>query len=164
MIKSSLKAGVVLLGQLVVHDEELEMHHPDSVHAIVTNVLGPCSALDVQELPLGRLLELHGDNGALVMPLVVVGEVLRREAPGGGVVAHGTQRLNVSWVLTVAVDPDLVLVLLLANVGLQGLRHVLWQVSGVVVGIILDPVDAVQLEVKAGLPFAVSEGTLGTGS
>ena len=63
------EAVLVGLRHLGVEDEELEMRHADPVHAIVLDVLGPRAALDVQQLSQGRVLELHGDQGRLVVLL-----------------------------------------------------------------------------------------------
>ena len=69
MNRGLLEAVLVGLGHIVVEDEELEMRHADPVHLVVLDVLGPRSALDVQQLPLRRVLELDGDQGRLVMLL-----------------------------------------------------------------------------------------------
>ena len=45
------------------------MRHADPVHSVVVDVLGPRAALDMQQLPHGRVLELHGDQGRLVVLL-----------------------------------------------------------------------------------------------
>lgn len=159
-----LEAEVVLLRQLIVEHEELEMHHPDPVHTVVVDVLGPGAALDVEELTELGLRELNGDDGAAVVALVLVGEVLGREAAGGGVVLDGAELLEIGGVLSLAVHPNLVLVLLLDDVLPEGLGHVVRNVVGVVEGLVLNAIQLVQLDEDARLALVVAVVALGARS
>ena len=93
--------------------------------------------------------------------LIEVREVVGRETPGLRKVADVPKFLDVGRVLSVAVDPDLVLVLLLLNMGNQILWHFLREGDGAVVVLVPHAVQPVELEEDAGLPLIVSEGLLG---
>ena len=64
-------------------------------------------ALNMQELSQISISELNGHQGALVVILVLEGEVEWWETSGWGVVNNVTHTLLVSRILTAAMDPDL---------------------------------------------------------
>ena len=64
-------------------------------------------ALNMQELSQISISELNGHQGALVVILVLEGEVEWWESTGWGVVNNVTHTLFVGWILTAAMDPDL---------------------------------------------------------
>ena len=56
------------------------MKRAPSTFAVVFNALSPGSALDVDEDPGGRVLQLHHDDGLKVTQLVPVGKEIGRES------------------------------------------------------------------------------------
>jgi len=78
-----------------------------SVALVILDVLGPGPALNVKQLPVVRVGELDGHQGALVVGLLFVGEVVGGEPAGLREIVDLTHSFFVGGILTAAVDPDL---------------------------------------------------------
>jgi len=103
-----------------------------TVASVVSNVLGPGSALNVDQ-HVGRWsVKLNSNNGGEVARGVPVWEVVAWEALPGEVL-DGANILFISWVLTLAGHPDhlgdniTIICLALSNVILEALGHVIGQ-------------------------------------
>jgi len=120
----------------------------------MTNVLGPGSALNVDQ-HVGRWrVKLNSNNGGEVAGGVPVGEVVAGESLPGEVL-DGANILFISWVLTLAGHPDhlgdniTVIGLALSNVVLEGLGHIVGQLLQCLVDL-WHPIDhLVKLEENA---------------
>ncbi len=74
---------------------------------VILDVLGPGPALNVKQLAVVRVGELDGHQGALVVGLLFVGEVVGGEPAGLREIVDLTHAFFVGGILTAAVDPDL---------------------------------------------------------
>ena len=121
-----------------------------------------------QELLVVREVELHGDQGRVVLRLPpLVREVLGLEAAGAGELLHAGQRLSVRRVPALAVHPDLVLgALLPVPASLEVGGPVVVCEVGLVDGHRVPAPDLVELEEDAGrhrVPdVVVGEGAAGS--
>jgi len=106
-------------------------------------------------LALAHRFDLNGNKGTEVAWVVEIGEIAGRKPLGLWVVLHALDSLLVSWVLGSAIDPDLVLVGLILDDGLEVGGEVVRQVIRFVEVVVNKSVDFIQLEENAGLALRV---------